>query len=179
MDKPMSNVGFAGMSVIIRIRELIRTPKNKLLEIGIKRGAHVLDYGCGPGSFSIEAAKMVGESGKVFAADIHPKAIENVRRRAAKEGLNNIVPIETNTPAPLEADSFDVVILYDIFHHFTNPDSMLQELHRVMKPDAILSFSDHHMKEEAILSGVTGGGLFELSKRGRRTYSFVPVAGQS
>ena len=175
MDKPMSNAGFAGMSVMIWIREKIRTPKNKLSEIGIKPSAYVLDYGCGPGSFSIEAAKMVGESGKVFAADIHPKAIESVKRRASKEGLTNIVPIETDSPAGLETDSFDVVILYDIFHDFSAPEMMLKELHRIMKPSAVFSLSDHHMKEEAILSNVTGGGLFELAKRGKRTYSFRKV----
>jgi len=176
MDRPMSNLAFAGMSVIFKIRDLIRPPKDKLLEIGMKSGACVLDYGCGPGTFSIEAAKLVGESGKVFAADMQQKAMESVKQRAASEGLTNIVPIEANSPAGLETASFDVVILYDIFHDFSDPESMLKELHRVMKPDAVLSFSDHHMKEQAIMSGVTGSGLFELSKKGRRTYSFRKVA---
>jgi len=41
-----------------------------------------------------------------------------------------------------------------------------------MKPDAVLSFSDHHMKEQAIMEGVTKDVLFELAKKGNRTYSF-------
>ena len=175
MDRSMSTIAFAGMSLIFKIRDFIHPPKDKLLEVGIKSGACVLDYGCGPGSFSIEAAKLVGESGKVFAADMQPSAMESVKRRASKEGLTNIVPIEANSPDALETESFDVVILYDIFHDFSDPEKMLKELHRVMKPDAIFSFSDHHMKEQAILSGVTGSGLFELSKKGKRTYNFRKV----
>jgi len=41
-----------------------------------------------------------------------------------------------------------------------------------MKPDAVLSFSDQHMKEQAIMEGVTKDVLFELAKKGNRTYSF-------
>jgi len=172
MDKPMSNLAFAGMSLIFKIRDFIRPPKEKLLEIGIKSGAHILDFGCGPGTFSIIAAELVGTSGKVYALDIHPNALKNVQEHASKRKLDNITAIQTDSPAGLESESVDVVILYDIFHQLGNPDGILRELHRVLKPDSILSFSDHHMKDEAILSGVTGSGLFELSKKGRRTYSF-------
>jgi len=175
MDKPMSNLAFLGMSLLFKIRDFIRPPMDKVMEIGLKPGARVLDYGCGPGSLSIEAARLVGESGTVFSVDMHPNAIESVKRRAAKEGLTNIVPIEANSPDALETESFDVVILYDIFHDFGNPEMMLRELHRVLKPDGTLSFSDHHMNEAAILSGVTRGGLFKLSKKGNRTYSFRKV----
>jgi 2-polyprenyl-3-methyl-5-hydroxy-6-metoxy-1,4-benzoquinol methylase len=142
------------------------------LEIGIEPGAQVLDYGCGPGAFSIEAAKLVGEDGKVCAVDMHPRAIESVKQRASNEDLANIVAIEADSPADLETGCFDVVILYDIFHHFPEPGIIMKELHRVMKPEAILSFSDHHMKEDGILSGMTKDGLFELSEKGNRTYSF-------
>jgi 2-polyprenyl-3-methyl-5-hydroxy-6-metoxy-1,4-benzoquinol methylase len=112
----------------------------------------------------------------VYAVDAHPAAIASVGRLASKGGLTNVAPIEADTPAAIETESIDVVILYDTFHDFSEPDAMLRELHRVMKPDAVLSFSDHHMKKDAILSGLTGGGLFEMSKKGDRTYSFRKVS---
>ena len=179
MDKPMHKLAFAGMTLIFRIRDFIRPPKDKLLEIGIKPGHHVLDYGCGPGSFSIEAAKLVGEAGKVFSVDIHDSAMESVKQKARAEKLANIVSIQADSPERLETESFEVVILYDIFHDFSDPDAMLREFHRVMKPDAILSFSDHHMKEEAILSAVTKGGLFDLSEKGNRTFTFRKAGQQA
>ena len=111
--------------------------------------------------------------GRIWTAiDIHPGAIKSVKQRAAVAGVTNIVPIEADSPAGLETESMDVVILYDIYHDFPEPDAIIRELHRVMKPEAVLSFSDHHMKENAILSGVTRDGLFELSKKGNRTYTF-------
>ena len=172
MDRPMSALHFAVMSLLFKIRDLIRPPLPKLMEIGIKPGARVLDYGCGPGTFSIAAAKLIGESGSVQAVDILPAAVERVQATAAREGLKNVEAVRADTPAELEAESFDAIILYDIFHHFSDPDGILRELHRVLKADGTLSFSDHHMNEDAIMTGVTKGDLFALSKKGARTYSF-------
>ncbi|MEA1907980.1 MAG: methyltransferase domain-containing protein, partial [Euryarchaeota archaeon] len=66
-----------------------------------------------------------------------------------------------------------VALLYDVFHKLSDPDSVLEELHRVLMPDGILSFSDHHLKEDELVSGVTGGELFELLEKGKKTYSFI------
>jgi ubiquinone/menaquinone biosynthesis C-methylase UbiE len=177
MDKPMSGFAFAAMSFVFKIRDRIRPPLPKLMEIGIKPGARVLDYGCGPGTFSIEAARLVGESGMVYAVDIHPTAMIRVQAAAEQNGLTNVKAMCAKTPAELETESIDVVILYDIFHLLGDQDGILRELHRVLKADGVLSFSDHHMKEDAILAGVTKGNLFALSKRGKRTYSFKKQAG--
>ncbi|RLG29871.1 SAM-dependent methyltransferase, partial [Methanosarcinales archaeon] len=54
-----------------------------------------------------------------------------------------------------------------------DPDSVLEELRRVLKPDGILSFSDHHLKEAEIVSRVTEGGLFKLLEKSRKTCSFL------
>jgi len=53
-----------------------------------------------------------------------------------------------------------------------NPDQILRELHRILKQEGILSFSDHHLKEDEIISQVTKLGLFKLSQKGKRIYSF-------
>ncbi len=66
-------------------------------------------------------------------------------------------------------------MLNDIFHDLSEPAKVLGELRRVLKSDGILSFTDHHMKEDQILAGVTNEGLFKLSKKGERTYTFVKV----
>lgn len=41
----------------------------------------------GPGTFIIEAAKRVGEKGKVFAIDIQPTVISKLNGRLQREGL--------------------------------------------------------------------------------------------
>jgi ubiquinone/menaquinone biosynthesis C-methylase UbiE len=72
----------------------------------------------------------------------------------------------------LPDSSIDVVLLYDTLHDLSQPNDLLQELHRILKPTGVLSFSDHHMKEADVLLKVTAGNLFKLSRRGQKTYSF-------
>jgi ubiquinone/menaquinone biosynthesis C-methylase UbiE len=173
MDKVESNLGFRLMAFGYRFRD-IRLPRlNILEEVGIKPGFRVLDYGCGPGSYIIPLAELVGESGKIHALDIHPLAIQKVKDIASKKQLANVETILSDCQTGLPDNSLDVVLLYDIFHHLSDPDVVLKELHRVLKPDGILSFSDHHMKENEIVSEVTNSGLFRLSRKGPRTYTFL------
>ena len=172
MDKAESNLGFRLMTLGYRFRDL-RLPRiNILKEVGIKPGFHVLDYGCGPGSYIIPLAKLVGKSGKIHALDIHPLAIQKVKNIASEKQLANVVTILSDRQTGLPNNSLDVVLLYDIFHHLSDPDGVLKELHRVLKPEGILSFGDHHMKENEIVSEVTNGGLFRLLRKGERTYTF-------
>jgi ubiquinone/menaquinone biosynthesis C-methylase UbiE len=176
MDKVESNLGFRLMALGYKFRDL-RLPRiNILEEVGIKPGFHVLDYGCGPGSYIIPLVESVGESGKVYALDVHPLAIRKVQNIASKKLLANVETILSDCRTGLPDNSLDVVLLYDIFHHLSDPDVVLKELHRVLKPDGILSFSDHHMKEREILSGATNSGLFGPLRKGQRTYTFSKIS---
>jgi len=172
MDKPMSDFDFKFMSVGYKFRDFFRPRINILGEVGIKPGFHVLDFGCGPGGYIIPLVKLVGESGKVYALDIHQLAVQKVRNIASKKKLTNVETILSDCQTGLPDKSLDAVLLYDAFHHLSDPDMVLKEFYRVLKPDGILSFSDHHMKESEIVAAITNNGLFKLSKKGQRAYTF-------
>lgn len=174
MGKPMRNLHFRVMALIFKLRDFFVSPTSKLREAGIKQGHHVLDYGCGPGSYTVAAAELVGDTGQIYALDIHPLAMQKVKKLASKKGVTNIEPICSDCATGLEAGSIDVVMLYDTFHELESQGDVLKELHRVMKPKSVLSFSDHHMKKEEILSSLTNSGLFKFTWRGERTYTFSP-----
>jgi ubiquinone/menaquinone biosynthesis C-methylase UbiE len=58
----------------------------------------------------------------------------------------------------------------------SQPDEVLNELHRVLKPGGVLSFNDHHLKEaSAVIARITGRGRFQLSAKGKRVYNFIKV----
>ena len=67
-------------------RKLIQNPK-RIAGPYIKEGDIVIDMGCGPGFFSIEMAKMVGQNGRVVAVDLQEKMLGHVNRKAAKHGV--------------------------------------------------------------------------------------------
>ena len=173
-------LGFKLMSFAFKIRDLFSPRINVLSEVGIKTGSRVVDYGCGPGSYTVAAAQLAGESGKVYALDIHPLAVQQVQNTASKKRLTNIETILSDCATGLPDESVDAVLLYDTLHDLSESDKVLAELQRVLKPGGILSFNDHHMKEEnEIISKVTGGGLFRLLGKGKRVYSFFKEKGKS
>ena len=173
MDKPMANLHFKFMSFGYKFRDFFLPRMNILKEVGIETGFHVLDYGCGPGSYITAVAELVGKSGKIYALDIHQLAIQRVQSIASKNQLTLVETICSDCKTGLPDNSVDVVLLYDTFHNLGDPNGVLEELHRVLKSKGILSLSDHHMKENEIVSKVTNRGLFRLSRKGKRTYSFL------
>lgn len=172
MGKPQSNFDFKVMSLMFKFRDFLLPRINILKEVGIKEGFHVLDYGCGPGSYLVPLAELVGKSGHIYALDINPLAIQKVVRIASKKQLKNVETTLSDCKTGLQDSSIDVILLYDVFHALSDPNGVLRELHRVLKPDGVLSFSDHHMKENEIVSKMTNSGLFGLVRRGKRTYRF-------
>jgi cobalt-precorrin-6B (C15)-methyltransferase len=62
----------------------------------LNEGQTVYDIGCGSGSVSIEAAHQIGISGKVFAIDFDPKAVELTKKNLSKFGISNVTIILGN-----------------------------------------------------------------------------------
>ncbi len=175
MDTPMSNLRFKGMTLLFSIRDFL-LPRQKILEeVDLQPGFQVLDFGCGPGSYTLLAAQQVGANGRVYALDIQPLVVQHIQMLAARQHLTNIITIQSDGATGLSEASIDAILLYDIFHMFADPRGILAELQRVLKPEGQLSVNDHHMQECDILAGVTNGGYFKLLRKGKRTYTFVKV----
>ena len=170
----MKNSSFHFLLLILsyRIRDFLRPRSLILEETGIKAGDRVLDFGCGPGSYIVPLSKLVGPEGKIYALDNNPLAIKKVKQLAARNQLDNVIAIHSDSVTGFPDNYFDVILLYDVFHHLERPDAVLKDLHRLLKPEGILSFSDHHLKEAQFLPVITGHNLFELIKKGQYTYSF-------
>lgn len=177
MDKPMEDSHFKTLCLMYKFRDFFKPRRKILEETDIKPGFHILDYGCGPGSYSIVAAKLVGTIGKVYALDIHPLAAQRIQKLASNKGLTNVETIQSDCATGLENESIDLVLLCDILHDLSEPDAVLKELHRVLKPNGTLSCNDHHLKEEEMVSKLTGRGLFGFSKKGKRIYNFTKLKG--
>lgn len=169
----MSKLNFALLRLGLKIRDVFLSPDEAFQEADIKPGHKVLDYACGPGGFTFRASKIVGAGGKVYALDISPAAVEHIKKTSKQKGLSNIETIISDCKTGLEDSSLDRILFYDAFHDINNTSCVLGELHRVLKPDGIMSFSDHHLKDDEIIKGVTAGGFFKMTKKGKKTHSFV------
>ncbi len=167
-------LGFTFMTFIFRIRDYFKPPRRVLENNGVSTGMQVLDYGSGPGSFSVAAAQLIGATGKVFAADMNPQAIEMVQKKARKHGLGNIEIIQTDCKTSISAQTIDFVLFLDTLHFIANPPELLREFHRVLKVNGALLFDDHHLGE-AGNDIITKSGLFTLKKQIPKLATFVKM----
>jgi ubiquinone/menaquinone biosynthesis C-methylase UbiE len=140
-----------------------------LSEVGIRKSDVVLDFGCGSGNYAIPAAKIVGESGVVYALDKNRWKLDNLMRKAVSRGLKNIVRIDTSGEinTGLENSSLDVILLYDVFWYFPLSDRrlslLLDELYRVSKPSALLSVYPKHIDSEGLRKKIEGHGFIFMN----------------
>jgi ubiquinone/menaquinone biosynthesis C-methylase UbiE len=151
MQNKMSDTAFWVMAnMAMPLRNLFMPPKSIFDEIEIHSGQKILDFGCGPGTFTLMAAQKAGPEGIVYAVDIHPLALRMTEKRARNKGLVNIEYILTDCHTPFSANSLDAIILIDVFHMIENQKEVLNEIVRVLKPGKKLFFSDHHMKRPCL-----------------------------
>ncbi len=171
MQKPIHKLNFRIVSFILKIRDVFYPPKYILKDVGIRPGVCVLDFGCGPGSYSIATAELLAGTGKVFAIDMHPLAIKKVNQTAQKKKLKNIETILSDCDTGLPSNSVDIVLLYYIFNDLEKPEKVLHELYRVLKPQGVLSFSEYNIKK--ISSRLEKKELFKIKKRDEITHTFL------
>jgi len=141
--KPEPGWAFRMMSLIHDnlLRRNFTDPYKPLKAAGLNPGQNVLEIGCGPGFFTIPAAKIVGEKGTVYALDIHPLAMERVQEKIRKEGITNVKTILADaSQTGLPDQSMDLAFLFGIAHSINEIlKAVLDELYRVLKPGGILS----------------------------------------
>jgi ubiquinone/menaquinone biosynthesis C-methylase UbiE len=116
------------------IRRLIHNPE-KILSEYIESGQKVLDVGCGPGTFTIIMAKMVGDSGKVIAVDVQDKMLQIVRTKAAKEGLESRIITHKCRPDGIGiSDRVDFALAFYMVHEVPDSEAFLREIASLLKP---------------------------------------------
>ncbi len=164
---------YAIEALYFRARDWLSAPENKLGEVGLQPGWVVLDFGCGVGSYALAAARLVGTAGRVYAVDVVPARVAQVRDLAARHGLSNLQGIVSDCDTGVESGTVDAVLLYDVLHAVTETEPVLAELARVLKPTGLLSCSDHHLSEAQMRAYVTAEGKFRQTGRGRRTHTFA------
>lgn len=156
-----------------------------LKRTGVREGQVVLDFGCGSGNYTIPAAKIAGNKGKVYALDKDAYKLKELAQKAQSDGLNNIETIETGSEpnSGLEDSSVDVVLLYDIFWYFPVTDprlaTLLKEAYRVLRDDGLMSVFPEHIEIEELKREIERAG-FRLQNRfsGQLIHDGSPQQGQ-
>ena len=116
-------------------RDKWQKPEQIMDALNIADGSIVADIGAGSGWFTIRLARRVGPNGIVYAQYIQRQMLEAIRRRVAKEGLQNVetrLGEETNPNLP--SNRLDAVLVVDVYPEVEDRVKFLQNLAVSLKP---------------------------------------------
>lgn len=132
-----------------------------LTDIGVATAQVLVDFGCGGGTYTIPAARLVGDAGSVYALDKNAEALADVRCNAAGHGLANIkTMLQSETPKiQLPGSSCDVMLLYDVLQLIDDWALLFQEAYRILRPSGILSVYPMHIDEEKMKRYIDNAGF--------------------
>ena len=124
------------------LRRLTQNPFG-ILRPYLKEGMTVLDFGSGPGFFSVPAAKIVGPSGKIYAVDVQQNMLDMLVKYAEKKGvLGNIVTINNPEHDVGIEMSADVILVIYVAHEVPDREKLFLNLKKRLKPDGIILLSE-------------------------------------
>lgn len=128
---PVCPVTLAG-TLDSRIRGWLQSPR-RLLEPHVREGMTALDFGCGPGFFTLELARLVGSSGRVIAVDLQPGMLERVCVKIQGTALEPRITLHRSQPDRIGLSTpVDFALAFYVLHEFRDPAAFLAELRQLL-----------------------------------------------
>lgn len=169
--QPMSHLGASWLIRPERNDE--ENALEALSELDIKPGMTVVDLGCGNGYWTLpmarecarptpprdatavedstsnhDAAEAESLDGQVLAVDIQPQMLQKLRQNMLRAGIENVQPILGKVDDPrLPAGQVDLVLLVDVYHEFSHPQSMLWAIRRSLKPNGVIALLEYRAED--------------------------------
>ncbi|HLP62194.1 MAG TPA: class I SAM-dependent methyltransferase [Candidatus Deferrimicrobium sp.] len=118
------------------LRRWLQNPA-KIVGEYIKEGDTVIDFGCGPGFFTIPMARMVGTQGKIIAVDLQEEMLAKVKRKAEAKNVADRIEYHLSKKDRIGLKlnkKADFMLAYYMVHETTNPGAFFQETKSLLKP---------------------------------------------
>lgn len=116
-----------------RVRRWLQNPRKILLPY-ITEGMTVLDIGCGPGFFSIEMAKLVGEKGRVIAADLQEGMLQILSDKIKGTTLENRIALMKCDKDNINvSDKVDFILAFYMVHEVPDKERLFASLKSILK----------------------------------------------
>lgn len=140
------------MRIVLRIKNNPRKIKQLLETVGVRENMKILDYGCGIGSYSIEAAKIIGKSGIVIGVDIDKNMLKTLEKRMKPSGATNIKPLLINSLEDVEDRDFDFILLIDVLQLLEDKTGIIDSLLGRLSTNGKLLIKFEHFNKNEINS---------------------------
>jgi precorrin-6B methylase 2 len=139
--------GLAGISAVAGTAnaqdEFASDAARLVTALKLHAGQTVADIGAGGGQLTVALAREVGPSGRVYATELDPDRLRDIRQATDSAGLKNVSVIEAHaTRTNLPERCCDALVLRRVYHHFDNPRLMNASMRQSLKPGGLLAVID-------------------------------------
>lgn len=138
-------------------RNLWEHTENMMRFCRIQPGERIADIGCGGGYFTWQFAKMVGETGMVYATEINEGALSYLKTFVEEKKITNIKPMITKmNDAGLEEGSVDTIYICSAYHavYITDiefvKDAFIASIHKALRKGGRLIVVDNAVTEPGV-----------------------------
>ena len=137
MAHDVCSVEYAG-ALDSRFRRWFQNPR-KILAPYVREGMTAVDYGCGPGFFTLDMAELVGETGHVVAADLQQGMLDIVAGKVRARGYEKRVEFHLCGGAPLACKA-DFILFFYMVHEVPDKAAFFREAASALKPEGRILF---------------------------------------
>ena len=134
-------------------RDFWQRPNDVVRALALEPGARVADVGAGDGYFVPFLAEAVGSGGRVYAIELDEAMLEALGDQAARLGLDQVQVVRaTPDDAGLGAESVDLVLLVNTYHHIEDRPAYFRSLQGSLAPGARVAVIEPNEELRGVLS---------------------------
>lgn len=112
-------------------------PLTNVSALGLSSGEVVVDFGAGSGFYTLAAARIVGDSGEVYAIDIQQELLSRVAAQAVEQGLKNVHTLrgdlDEEKGSTLADSVADALIMANTLFQVEHKEAFVREAARVLR----------------------------------------------
>jgi ubiquinone/menaquinone biosynthesis C-methylase UbiE len=141
---------------------------------------HMLDFGCGPGTITVDLGEVLTPDGSIIGIDFSEAVVAQARANAEKAGSTNVT-FETRSvyETGFKDDEFDVAYAHQVLQHLPDQVGALTEVKRVLKPGGICAVREVDWGTSALSPRTPALDRFlEIYMEVARRNNAVPDAGR-
>ena len=134
-------------------RDQEQSTARMIAALELHEGSIVAEMGAGSGRRTIDIAKHVGATGRVYTTELGEDRLSTLRAAIEKSGAKNVTVLAAHaTQTNLEEGCCDALYMEQVYHHIEDPAAMNASIFRTVKPGgrvAIVDFVPDNGKESA------------------------------
>jgi len=155
-----------------RLRRYFHNP-NKILKPFIRKNMTVLDFGCGPGVFTIEMAHLLEVTGKVISVDMQQGMLDIIKRKIKGTSIEKIIELHKCTQETVGLnENVDFALMFYVVHEVPSMKNLFDEILPRINRDGLLM-----IVEPKSVSNKTFAAMIDSVKEyGLKEYSILKIA---